>query len=261
METAMEFKDYFSSQSGDYAKYRPNYPAALFTYLASLPPAQEYAWDCGTGNGQAALGLAPYFSRVIATDPSAQQIRNAVRHDKISYKVATAEETKMEPRSVDLITVAQALHWFDLDRFYAEVKRVLKPQGVLAVWCYGLFRISPPIDKVLYHYYADVVGPYWPLERKLVDEKYQTIPFPFAEISAPRFTMEVEWNLADLVGYLGTWSAAQQFEKTQGVNPLLRIEQALISAWQEDEKKRTITWPVYLRIGRHLSVPVKTSIA
>jgi SAM-dependent methyltransferase len=153
--------------------------------------------------------------------------------------------------------VAQALHWFDRDRFYAQAKRVLKPKGVLAVWCYGLFRISPPIDEVLHHYYYDVVGRYWPLERKLVDEKYQTIPFPFEEISTPGFAMEVEWNLADLVGYLGTWSAAQRFEKAQGVNPLLGIEQALISAWEESDKKRTITWPVYLRIGRHR----KTSLA
>jgi SAM-dependent methyltransferase len=247
----VNFRDYFSGQSDNYARYRPNYPAALFTYLMSLPPAHERAWDCGTGNGQAALGLAPYFKQVIATDPSAKQIRNAMPHHKIDYRVAAAEEAEIESRSVDFITVAQALHWFYLDRFYAEVKRVLKPRGVLAVWCYGLFEISPAIDKVLKHYYTHIVGPYWPTARKLVDEAYRTIPFPFAEISAPAFAMKAEWNLPDLIGYLGTWSAAQEFKKAQGVNPLPKIEHALINAWGAGDKKRTITWPIYLRIGRH----------
>ncbi len=246
----MNFKDHFSRRAGDYAKYRPSYPLALFAYLASLPGKRDCAWDCGTGNGQAALGLTPYFRQVIATDASEQQIQNAVPHEKINYRVAAAESAGMEPGSVDLIAVAQALHWFDLGRFYAEVKRILAPQGVLAVWCYGLCQISPAVNNVLYPYYGEIVGPYWPPERKLVDEKYASIPFPFAEISPPRFAMQVEWDFPSLLGYLSTWSAAQQYEKAKGINPLCGIEQALREAWGEKTRKRTIKWPIYLRIGR-----------
>lgn len=246
----MSFKDHFSGHAGDYARYRPDYPEALFAYLAMSVSRHELAWDCGTGNGQAALGLAAHFDRVIATDPSQNQIQNAVRHEKIHYSVAPAEQTDIPSRSVDLITVAQALHWFDFDAFYEEVRRVLKPDGMLAVWCYGLSSINPDVDKVAHHYYRNIVGPYWPPERRYIDEKYRTIPFPFVELPAPEFHMKAEWDMNDLIGYLLTWSATKRCQQNNQQNPIDIIRQALAKAWGREDARLTVRWPIYLRLGR-----------
>lgn len=188
----MLFKDRFSHHASDYARHRPDYPAALYEFLAEKVKQREVAWDGGTGNGQAAVGLAAHFDRVIATDPSAEQIRYAVRHEKISYTVTPVEQSEIPSHTVDLITVATAVHWFDLERFYREAQRVLKPDGALTVWCYGLSRINPGIDKVVQHYYRNIVGPYWPPERHYIDEKYETIPFPFVEMPTLEFHMKAE---------------------------------------------------------------------
>ncbi len=246
----MNFKDHFSKQADDYAKYRPLYPPALFAYLASQVSGHALAWDCGTGSGQAAIGLADFFDRVIATDPSEAQIRNATPHEKILYKVAPAERTDISAGSVDLITVAQALHWIDLDHFYAEARRVLKPAGVLAVWCYGLNEIVPRVDEVVQGYYRDIVGPYWPPERRLIDECYRTIPFPFAEWTPPAFHMEANWTLGEYLGYLGTWSATQRYRKEKGSDPLVPLRAALEKVWGAPETKYIIRWPIHMRIGR-----------
>ncbi len=246
----MSFKDHFSKQSDEYAKYRPVYPPELFAYLASLVSAHELAWDCGTGNGQAALGLAALFGRVIATDPSEAQIRNAAAHPRISYRVAPAERTDIAVASVDLVTVAQALHWFDHERFYREVRRVLKPGGVLAVWCYGLNEIAPAIDPIVRRYYSEVVGPYWPPERHFIDERYATIPFPFTELAVPAFGIESRWNLDDFIGYLDTWSATQRYRQAEKQNPLEALRGVLERAWGPAETERLVTWPIYLRVGR-----------
>lgn len=162
MNRTMEFPDHFSKQANDYARYRPFYPAALHEYLASLTPEHDRAWDVGAGNGQAAIGLARHFRSVVATDPSEQQISLAMPHERVTYRVATAEHSGLDDQSIDLIAVALAVHWFDLDRFYAEVKRMIKPQGVLAVWCYNLTEITPAIDRVMESYYHDVLGEFWP---------------------------------------------------------------------------------------------------
>ncbi len=246
----MNFKDHFSKQADDYAKYRPVYPMALFDYLASQAAERKHAWDCGTGSGQAALGLATHFDRVIATDPSEAQIRNAEPHPKILYKVGTSEQSGLADCNVDLITVAQALHWFDLDHFYAEARRVLKPAGVLAAWCYGLNEIESGIDEIVWRYYRDVVGPYWPPERKLIDERYRTIPFPFMESVPPAFHMEAEWSLDDYLGYLGTWSATQRYRQQQGTDPLPALRVELLHAWGAPQAKRVVKWPIHLRIGK-----------
>lgn len=246
----MGFEDHFSRHAESYAAHRPNYPEALFAHIISLAPGRERAWDCGTGNGQAAAGLAPHFREVIATDASAEQIANAVAHERVTYAVAPAEASGIEAASVDLVTVAQAAHWFDLPRFYAEVNRVLKPRGVLALWCYGLFRISPTVDPLLHRYYNDIVGPYWPAQRRFIDEQYQTLPFPFNATAAPAFAMETQWDLDEVKGYLRTWSAAQRLQASTGADPLVDIEPALAAAWGEATDKKLITWPVYLRAGR-----------
>jgi len=246
----MPFKDHFSTQAKDYSKYRPRYPQALFQYLASLVPEHDLAWDCATGNGQAALGLAPFFEKVIATDASEKQIAQATPAENVIYQVAPAEKTEIAAGSVDLITVAQALHWFEFEKFYAEARRVAKPGGLLAVWCYAFFECDLRVDPVVYDYYSNIVGPYWPPDRKLVEEEYETIPFPFKEISTPDFFMEDAWSLNDLVGYLGTWSATQKYIEKNKKNPLIDFEPALAKVWGLADEKKRIRWKLYLKVGR-----------
>ena len=173
------FQDYFSKQASEYARYRPHYPGELFDYLASISPGRQLAWDCGTGNGQAALELVKRFSRVVATDASGDQLAQAVAHERIDYRIERAEDVSLEDHSVDLVTVAVAVHWFDLEQFYQAVRRVAAPNGVLAVWTYHLPLIEPGIDRVLAHYYQDVLAGYWPGQMRYLDQCYQTLPFPF----------------------------------------------------------------------------------
>ena len=245
------FKDHFSAQAEDYAKFRPRYPEELFRYLATIAPGKQLAWDCATGNGQAAVALAEVFERVIATDASETQIGNAEAHPRVEYRVAPAEESGIESNTVDLITVAQALHWFDLERFYAEARRVLKPEGVVAAWAYKLAQVDPAIDRVVNHYYSEVVGAYWPPERVLV-EKFEELAFPFPEIAAPSFEMVAEWNVPHLTGYLRTWSATQRFMAGNQRDPLKDVEEDLRSAWGDAGQPRRVIWPLTVRVGRLL---------
>jgi len=243
------FKDHFSAQAEDYAKFRPRYPEALFRYLVTIAPGKELAWDCATGNGQAAVALAAVFERVIATDASEKQIGNAEAHARVDYRVAPAEDSGTQSHTVDLITVAQALHWFELDRFETEARRVLKPRGVVAAWVYKLAQIEPAIDAVVNHYYSDVVGAHWTPERGLV-EKFEELAFPFSEITAPRFEMVAEWNAEHLFGYLRTWSATQRFMAVNQRDPLKDVEEDLRSAWGDANQLRRVVWPLTVRVGR-----------
>ena len=245
----MTFKDHFSKQAADYAKFRPRYPQKLFEYLGSIAPNRGLAWDCGTGNGQAAVGLATVFDHVIATDASEKQIANAQPHEHVEYRVAAAENSSIKSGIIDLIMVAQALHWFDLDRFYAEARRVLKPNGVLAASAYKFFHITPAIDEVVNRrYYEEVVGAFWPPERMLV-EKFEELPFPFAEIETPSFEMIAQWHLEHLVGYLRSWSATQRFIAANERDPVTEIDDNLRDAWGDAEQTRKVVWPLILRVG------------
>ncbi len=244
----MSFKDHFSKQAADYAKFRPRYPQELFDYLGSIAPSRRLAWDCGTGNGQAAVGLASVFDRVIATDASEKQISNVKPHERVEYRVAPAEASGLESGTVDLIMVAQALHWFDLDRFHTEALRVLKPKGLLAASAYNLLQIEAAIDEIVNRYYYEVVGPFWPPERVLV-EKFEELPFPFFEIQTPSFEMTAQWNLDHLVGYLGTWSSTQRFIAETGVDPLQQISDELRAVWGDPQRTRKVRWPLTLRVG------------
>lgn len=247
----MSFLDYFSSHASEYAKYRPHYPEALIEYLATTTPEHEIAWDCGTGNGQVALNLADRFQQIYATDASEQQISQAAKHDRIRYWVTKAESTDIASSSIDLITVAQALHWFNLEEFYREVRRVLKPNGVIAVWCYGVFTIpsaSDELNQILKEYYQ-TVDFFWPPERKLIDTQYQTIPFPFLEKEAPSFAMASEWNAEQTIGYLATWSATKRFIDRHGSDRIQELSDAIASAWGSDRETKLISWPLSLRIG------------
>jgi len=246
----VDFKDHFSGHSQDYARFRPTYPAALYAYLAGLTPGRSLAWDCATGNGQAALGLAAHFARVVATDASAEQIAAAAPHPQVEYRVAPADASGLAEKSADLVTVAQSLHWFNLEDFYAEVTRVLKPGGVVAAWCYALMRVAPKVDAVVDRFYREIVGPYWPPERAHVDAGYRTLAFPFTGIAPPPFRMETHWTLDELVGYLETWSATQRYRKANGTNPLDQIRDPLAWAWGAPRAARTVVWPLHLRAGR-----------
>ena len=191
--------------------------------------------------------MAEVFERIIATDASEKQIANAERHQQVEYRVATAEKSGLASSSVDLITVAQALHWFELETFYSEVRRVLKPRGVIAATAYKLATVMPEIDAVVNRYYSEIVGEYWPEERRLV-EKFEELPFPFAKIAAPTFKMTAEWSVEKLLGYLRTWSATQRFMATEKRDPLEEVEPELRSAW--GEKERRVVWPLTVRVGR-----------
>jgi SAM-dependent methyltransferase len=249
---AQQSADHFSRQAQDYARYRPLYPAKLYEYLASLTPEHDRAWDVGTGNGQAALGLAQHYRSIIATDPSEKQIALATPHERVTYRVATAEHSAIEDRSIDLVTAALAVHWFDLDRFYAEVRRVLKPDGVLAVWCYNLTEITPVVDAVMGSYYHDVLGEFWPPQIRWVDEHYRTLPFPFDEIAPPEFALEAVWSLSDLFGYLSSWSAAPKYKDAHGADPLDTKRAEFAAAWGA-EINRVVRWPLYLRVGKSVT--------
>ncbi|MBI5565359.1 MAG: class I SAM-dependent methyltransferase [Chloroflexi bacterium] len=246
----MSYEDNFSKQAGVYARHRPQYPAALYEWIAAIAPGHDRVWDCGTGSGQAAIGLTRHFRSVIATDPSAQQIANAPSHPQIDYRVARAEEAGLADHSVDAITVALALHWFELDQFYAEVKRVLKPGGVIAAWTYYLPRIAPEIDRVVERYDAVVLRDYWSPRIQLLRDKYRSVPFPFHELIAPEFAIELRWTLTDLIGYLRSWSGTQAYRDAHGIDPLESIRAELATAWGDIEQ-REVRWPLFIRVGRH----------
>ncbi|MGH8092618.1 MAG: class I SAM-dependent methyltransferase [Chthoniobacterales bacterium] len=246
----MNFKDHFSRQATGYAKFRPQYPRALFQFIATAAPGTELALDCATGNGQAALALAEFFQRVIAIDASAEQIGKAIPDERVDYRVAPAEVTGLLPSSCDAVAVAQALHWLDLAAFYAEARRVLKPGGVLAVWAYNDLRVTPEVEAVVRLFHDQVVGPYWPPERKTVGRGYLDLPFPLAEIEGPQFQIEAHWSRQHLLGYLRTWSATQRFVAAKGTDPVELIAHELERAWGETDEERPVVWPLTVRIGR-----------
>jgi ubiquinone/menaquinone biosynthesis C-methylase UbiE len=245
------FADHFGAIAEDYASARPTYPPGLFDWLAGVAPATRQAWDCAAGSGQATVGLADRFDHVLGTDASAAQIAQATPHARVSYRTAAAESSGLPDASVDLVTVAQALHWLELAPFYAEVRRVLVPGGVLAAWCYGLLVLNDSaIDLPLRHFYADVVGPYWAPERGLVETGYRTLAFPFEEFDAPSFEMTHDWTLPELAAYLGTWSATAAYRRARGEDPVPPFVEAIAASWGPPQRRRRVHWPLSVRIGR-----------
>lgn len=246
-----EFADHFSRLSARYAAFRPRYPEALFDAIARLIPRDEQVWDCATGTGQAAVPLAQRFRRVLATDASRQQIRSAAVHAGVRYLVSTAEAAPLADASVGLVTVGQALHWLDLPRFYAEVRRVLRPGGLFVAWTYGAQRVDGgPIDSVIGAFYEEVIGPWWPPERRWVEAGYRTIDFPFEEVTVESGPMVEDWGLAQLLGYVSTWSAVARCREETGRDPLLELETRLEPLWGDPAARRRVEWPIAVRAGR-----------
>lgn len=241
-------KDLFSGHAGTYAAFRPDYPDALYHFLLEHTQARSFAWDCATGNGQAAKVLAQYFDKVHATDISEKQIQHAPALTNITYTVCPAEQTPFPDHHFDLITVGQALHWFDRTKFYEEVRRIARPNALLAAWGYGLLSVTPAIDQLISDFYAHMVGPYWDSARKLVETSYKTIPFPFREIEPPRLAIEQVWNIGTLEGYLNTWSATQQYIKANRHNPVGELIQKIANAWPAGETM-PVSFPLFMRAG------------
>lgn len=241
------FKDHFSGHADIYAAYRPTYPQALMRFLADCCEQRRAAWDCATGNGQTAVAVTRFFDRVIATDASAAQIESAKSHPKVEYRVAGAEKSGLAARSVDLITVSQALHWFDIDRFFDEALRVLVPGGVLSAWSYELCIVEPAVDAQILALYQEI-DDYWPPERRIVEARYRHIELPMPAIAAPDFEMTARWTADAMLGYLRTWSACQRYLCERGIDPVDAIEAPLQALW--GQQTREVRWPIAMKIGR-----------
>jgi SAM-dependent methyltransferase len=247
--TTPNFKDHFSSGAAGYAAYRPTYPIELVDGLAGISPSHELALDCGCGTGQLSVLLAERFAEVLATDASAAQIEQAQPREGVRYRTALAEDSGLPDGSVDLIAVAQAAHWLDLEKFYAEVRRVARPNAAVALISYGVLHVEGAVDRIVQRFYYETIGPYWPAERRPVEEGYRNLPFPFQETRLPNLAIEVSWRLEDLVGYVNTWSAVRVAEKALGSSPSTRFVEELRKEWGDAELRRGVTWPLSLRVG------------
>jgi SAM-dependent methyltransferase len=244
------FQDHFSDVAAAYAAYRPSYPPALGDFLVRLAPAKRLAWDAGCGSGQLSQLLAGHFERVVATDASPEQIARATAHPKVEYRCARAEASGLPERVADLVTAAQAAHWFDLPAYFAEVRRVTRPGGIVALISYGVVTADADLDAVIRPFYREVLGAYWPPERRHVDEGYRSLPFPFEELDGPSLEIRLDWRLEELVGYVGTWSAVWALERAQGQGSFATFRRELAKAWGPATTVRTVRWPLALRVGR-----------
>ena len=240
----------FASEATQYAHLRPTYPDNLFTFLTTTVASRDVAWDCATGNGQAATHLARHFGRVIATDESAEMIAQAPRDPRIEYRAAEAEDSGIEACSVDLVTVASAIHWFDLGKFYAEVRRVVKPGGVLAAWTYYTPVFDNDVDAIIERLAHDVLADYWDKRLHYVVDEFQDLPFPFEPIDAPRFRTDIKWDMGDLLGYFETWSSSVKYREANHERPTKQIEDEVARAWGDPSQKRHLHFPLYMRLGR-----------
>ncbi len=244
-------KDLFSKQASTYAAFRPSYPQELIDYVCSFVPEKKHAWDCATGNGQAAALLSPLFEKITATDISEKQLQLAIQKLNIKYATGKAAPTDFPDNTFDLIIVAQAYHWFPFDLFEKEVKRVGKPGSIIAVWGYNIpLCNNDGINAVVRHFYKDIMGPYWDAERKYVDDFYKTVPFAFDELPAKSFSYPVQWTSNDLPGYFNSWSSVMNYISKHQHNPVDEVRKDIEAAWPPTEKTITFSFPIFLRIGR-----------
>jgi len=246
-----KIRNHFSGHADDYSRYRPHYPAELYDYLADLCSKHSLVWDCATGNGQAARGLSEYFQHIYASDISPQQLNQAPAKNNITYREESAYNCSLENDSTDLITVAQAVHWFDLPDFYAEAKRVLKPDGVIALWTYDrIYFKNEELNRILSYFYNDLVVDYWSFDRSHIENGYSTLDFPFAEINTPKFTIRHEWDAQQVINYLYTWSSVRNYMKQNDDDPIEQIKDELWKFWGDENDTRSVLWDLHLRVGR-----------
>jgi SAM-dependent methyltransferase len=243
-------RNWFEAGGGSYARFRPDYPGGLADFLASTAPARDVAVYVGCGTGQLTTQLAPHFASVIGLDPSAEQIANAVPHARVRYAQASAEDLPLAAQGASLITVAQAAHWFDLPKFYAEVRRIGAARAVIALISYGVLTLEDPLDERFRRFYHEEIGGFWPPERRLVDSGYATLEFPFEELAAPELAIRKEWALADFLGYVSTWSAFRQARERGRGEIAERFAEDLAALWGEPARTRRVVWPLKLRLGR-----------
>lgn len=244
------FRDHFSSSSPGYARFRPGYPPALFEWIARESPGTARAWDCATGTGQAALGLADHFDLVIGTDASRAQLREAAPHPNVLYVRSTAEASALATASMDAIVAAQAVHWFDRPLFFREAARVGRKGALIAVWTYWRLVITPAIDEAVDRFYSGVVGPFWPPERRLIERQYQDIEMPFAPVDAPEIAIDVDMTLDALAGYVGTWSSVHRYREARGADPVPMLIAEVAPLWGDPDGARATRWPLAIRAGR-----------
>lgn len=244
------FKDHFSSTAAGYAAYRPSYPIELAQELANISPSRKLALDCGCGTGQLSVLLSECFESVVATDASMAQIAQAEPRHNITYKTALAEASGLAAGSVDLITVAQAAHWLNLEKFYSEVLRVARPNAVIALTSYGVLSVEGEVNSAIQDFYYQTINQYWPPERRHVEEGYRSLDFPFQELKLPSLSMKARWTLEELMGYINTWSAVTVAQKELGSNPVDALRESLKAQWGDPNTKRLVTWPLSIRAGR-----------
>lgn len=240
----------FSGVAASYAAVRPGYPPQLFAWLASLVSARDVAWDAATGSGQAALGLATHFERVIATDHSEAQILHARPHPRVEYRVAPAEASALPAGSIDLVVAAAALHWFDLPRFYREVRRVAREGAVLAAWTYHVAHAEPPLGAVLWPFYRDVVAPHFAAGARLVDDRYRGIELPGRPLEAPSFEVSALWSASDVLRFVATWSGVQSYLRKTGRDPVAQLAGPLETLFGTLDSRHEVRWPLYLHASR-----------
>jgi ubiquinone/menaquinone biosynthesis C-methylase UbiE len=246
----MTFRDHFSASSPDYAKFRPRYPETLFRWIAEQCPARERVWDCGTGTGQAAVALAGIFRFVVATDASRAQLDAAERHARVAYARCAAEAAALRTSSVDAVTVAQAVHWFDMPAFFREAARVARPGALVARWTYGNLQLPPEVEALFVPFYEGVVGPYWPPERRIIERAYEDVPLPFAPVAAPAMTIEMPITLEMLAGYIRTWSATQRYREALNHDPVPEFIARVAEVWGDPSSSKHGVWPLWIRAGR-----------
>jgi SAM-dependent methyltransferase len=248
---AMAFEDHYSGHADAYARHRPRYPHELFVWLASVIPDRQLAWDAGTGNGQVAIALAEHVDRVVATDASADQLARAVAHERVAYRNEPADRVSLPQGSIDLITAGAAAHWFELEGFYREVRRVAKRGAVVALFSYGPRDFTADaIGPIVHRFHDEVLGGFWPERIQYVHDRYATLPFPFDEIEVPPFEMNAEWSLRELLAFLDTWSASQRYFQQRGTSAVDEIAPDLARAWGDPDRRREIRCPLFFRAGR-----------
>jgi SAM-dependent methyltransferase len=245
-----DLRNWFDQGGQAYARFRPEYPAELAAYLASMAPDRALAVDVGCGSGQLTRQLAEHFTAVVGFDPSADQIAPTAPQKNVNYACAPAEELPLPGRSASLITAAQAAHWFDLPRFYAEVRRVAGPNAILALISYGVLRLEGALGERFEPFYWKEIGPYWPAERKLVDSGYATLDFPFSEFPGPEIAIRLEWNLDEFLGYVSTWSAVRSAREAGREDLLHDFAADMAERWGDPAARHPVRWPINMRIGR-----------